>query len=184
MRLLGALVRIILGFIVACLVAGVATVAFVVTPADIATLPADVRPDRLENAAVLALLAATHSAIFALPFALIAIAVAEWQGVRSWIFYAIAGIAIALGGFYAEYLAEVVGQPTIVNDYALRAFVTVGFFGGLAYWLVAGRRAGGRRADAPPSAAAEGPTPGVAGDASAAAAPTGSAGGKVVGATG
>jgi hypothetical protein len=153
MRLPAALLRIIIGFIVACLVAGVATVAFVVTPADIATLPAELRPDRLQSAGVLALLAATHSAIFALPFALIAVAIAEWQAIRSWIYYAVAGIAIALGGFYAEYLAEVAGQPTIINDYAARAFLTVGFLGGLAYWLVSGCRAGSRPADVGPAVA-------------------------------
>lgn len=158
MRVIGALLRIIVGFIVACIVAGVTTVAFVVTPAEIATLPSELRPERLASASELALLAATHSAIFALPFALIAVAIAEWQAVRSWIYYAIAGIAIALGGFYAEYLAEVAGQPTIVNDYAARAFLTVGFFGGLAYWLVAGRRAGTRPSDGEP-AAADKPTP-------------------------
>jgi hypothetical protein len=126
----------------------VATVAFVVTPADIATLPADARPERLGNAGVLSLLAATHSAIFAFPFALLAIAIGEWRRVRSWIYYVIVGIAIALGGFGAEYLNEVGGQPSIVNDYALRAFLTVGLLSGLAYWIVAGRHAGGRRGDA------------------------------------
>lgn len=153
MRMLGALARIVLGFIVACLIAGVATVAFVVTPADLANLPADLRAQRLSGAGELSLLAATHSAIFALPFALIAIAIAEWQAIRSWIYYVIAGIAIALGGFGAEYLSEVGGQPSIVNDYAARAFLTAGFFGGLAYWLVAGRKAGGKRAG--PAAAEE-----------------------------
>jgi hypothetical protein len=147
MRMLSGLLRIIFGFILASLVAGVATVAFVITPADIATLPAELRPDRLGNAGELSLLAATHSAIFALPFALIAIAIAEWQSIRTWIYYVVVGIAIALGGFGAEYLSEVGGQPSIVNDYAARAFLTVGFFGGLAYWLVAGRMAGPDRAD-------------------------------------
>lgn len=141
------LVRVLFGFIVACLVAGVAIVAFVITPADIASLPSNVRSDRLTNAGMLSLLAATHSAIFAFPWALVAVIIGEWQKVRSWIYYALVGIAIALGGFAAEYMTEVGGEPTIVNDYAFRAFLTVGFFGGFAYWLFAGRRAGGRRAD-------------------------------------
>jgi hypothetical protein len=111
-----AMLRILFGFIVACLIAGVATVAFVVTPADIAGLSGDARWERLGSAGVLSLLAATHSAIFAFPFALIAIAVAEWQAVRSWLYYVIVGL-------------------------------TIGFVGGLAYWLFAGRLAGGRRAD-------------------------------------
>lgn len=136
------LLRVLFGFIVACLVAGVVTVAFVVTPADIAALPAEAQPERLGNAGVLSLRVATHSAIFALPFALIFIGIAELSRVRSWIYYVLIGIAIALGGFAAEYLNEVPGQPSIFNNYALGAFIAVGILSGLAYWLVAGRRAG------------------------------------------
>ncbi len=145
--MIGGLVRVLFGFIVACLVAGAATAAFVITPADIATLPAELRPGRLGSAGTLSLLAATHSAIFSFPFAFIAIAIAEWRCIRSWIYYALVGILIAFGGFGAEYLNEVGGQPTIINAYAIRAFLAVGFLGGLAYWLVAGRRAGGGRGD-------------------------------------
>jgi len=146
--MLGTLFRVLFGYVVACLVAGVATIAFVITPADIATLPENLWSDRLGTAGVLSLLAATHSAIFALPFALVAIALAEWRRIRSWIYYVVVGIAIALAGFGAEYMSEVGGQPSIVNDYAIRAFLTVGFFGGLAYWLAAGRGAGGRSREA------------------------------------
>ena len=81
------LLRVLFGFIVACLVAGLVTVAFVVTPADIANLPPEAQPERLGNAGILALLAATHSAIFALPFAIIAIGIAELSRVRTWIYY-------------------------------------------------------------------------------------------------
>lgn len=151
------LLRVLFGFIIACLVAGVVTVAFVVTPADIAALPAEAQPERLGNAGVLSLLAATHSAIFALPFALIAIGIAELSRVRSWIYYVLVGIVIALGGFAAEYLNEVPGQPSIFNNYALGAFLAVGVLSGLAYWLVAGRRAGGKRGDVPPPPAAAHP---------------------------
>jgi hypothetical protein len=147
------LLRVLFGFIVACLVAGLTTVAFVVTPADLATLPADAWSERLGNAGVLSLLAATHSAIFAFPFAIVAIVIGEWARVRSWIYYAIAGLAIALGGFAAVYLNEAAGQLSIVNEYALRAFLAVGILSGLAYWLVAGRRAGGKRGDAAPTLA-------------------------------
>lgn len=152
------LLRVLFGFVVACLVAGVATVAFVVTPADVASLPSEAQPERLSNAGVLALLAATHSAIFAFPFALIAIGVGELWRVRSWLYYVLVAVAIALGGLAAVYLNEVPGQPSIFNDYALGAFLTVGIAAGLAYWLVAGRCAGGRRAkaeSAPPPAGLE-----------------------------
>jgi hypothetical protein len=145
--MIGGLFRILFGFTVACLVAGVATAAFVITPLDIATLPAELRPERLSSAGTLSLLAATHSAIFSFPFALVALIIAERRCIRSWIYYAIIGILIAFAGFGAEYLNEVGGQPSIVNTYAARAFLAVGFLGGMAYWLVAGRRPGGRRGD-------------------------------------
>lgn len=145
--MIGGLFRFLFGFAVACLVAGAATVAFVITPLDIATLPAELRPERLSSAGTLSLLAATHSAIFAFPFALVAGIIAERRCIRSWVYYAIVGILIAFAGFGAEYLNEVGGQPSIVNTYAARAFLAVGFLGGIAYWLVAGRRAGGRRGD-------------------------------------
>jgi hypothetical protein len=146
------LLRVLFGFAIACLVAGAATVAFIVSPADIASLPADAQADRLGNAGVLALLTATHSAIFAFPFALLAIGFAELQRVRSWLFYALVGAVISLGGLAAIHLNEVEGQPSILNDYALIAFATTGVLAGLAYWLVAGRCAGGKRR-APPIAA-------------------------------
>jgi hypothetical protein len=145
--MIGGLFRVLFGFIVACLVAGAATVAFVITPADIATLPAALRPDRLSSAGTLSLLAATHSAIFAAPFALIALVIAEWRCIRSWVYYATVGILIAFAGFGAEYLNEVGGQPSIVNSYAMRAYLAVGFLGGIAYWLAVGRRTGGIRGD-------------------------------------
>jgi hypothetical protein len=153
------LLRVLFGFIFACLVAGAVTVAFVVTPADIAGLPAEAQPERLANAGVLALLAATHSAIFAFPFAMLANGIGEMWHVRSWLYYAVVGLLIGAGGFVAYYANEVVGQPSIFNNYALTAFLTIGTLGGLAYWLVAGRRAGGKRADAPPPPAAAPPTP-------------------------
>jgi MFS family permease len=144
------LFRVLFGFAIACLIAGVATVAFVVTPADIANLPAEAQPERLGNAGVLALLAATHSAIFAFPFALIAIGIGELWRVRSWLYYVLVAVAISVGGLASVYLNEVPGQPSIFNNYALGAFLTVGIAAGFAYWLVAGRCAGGRRAGAKP----------------------------------
>ena len=140
------LLRVLFGFIVACLIAGVVTVAFVVTPADIANLPPEAQPERLGNAGILALLAATHSAIFAFPFAIIAIGIAELSHVRSRIYYALVGIAIALGGFAAAYLNEVSGQPSILNGYALAAYLAVGV--GRRAYLLAGRRSPRRAASA------------------------------------
>jgi hypothetical protein len=56
-------------------------------------------------------------------------------------------------GFLTQHSAELPGQPSIMNNYGLTAFITSGFVAGLAYWLFAGRGAGGPGilADAPPN---------------------------------
>lgn len=141
----GRLLRILVGFIAACLGAGLAMVLFVVTPAELSGLPPDVATDRMTKALQLAVFVAAQTALFAAPLALVVAAVGEWRHNREWTYYAIAGIIIAVTGFLAQHSAEQVGQKTIVNNYAITAFVTAGFIGGLLYWLVSGRLAGGRR---------------------------------------
>lgn len=140
--MIATLVRVVAGFIAACLVAGLVQVCFVMTPVQLLSSPADVFVERLGQFGLLSLLAATHSAIFAAAFALIATGVGEWAGLRNLAYYLIAGTAIALLGFVAQFYSEAGNQPTIFNNYALKAYITAGFFSGLAYWLVAGRSAG------------------------------------------
>ena len=134
--------RVLAGFIVSCLVAGLVTVAFVITPAELAAMSGPAQLDRLSAFGTLALLAATHSAIFAAPFALIAAVIGEWQSIRSPMYYAVAGALIALAGFAAQYSSETGAAASIANNYALKAFLTAGFFAGLSYWILAGRAAG------------------------------------------
>ena len=134
--------RMVSGFVVAALIAGLVTVAFVITPAELAALSGPVLSERLGAFGMLTLLAATHSAIFAAPFGLLAAIVGEWQSIRNPIYYATAGILIALGGFAAQYSSETSTAASIANDYALKAFLTAGFFGGLSFWMVSGRAAG------------------------------------------
>lgn len=142
LRFLNRLTRVFLGFIIACVVAGLATVLFVDTPAEIAGAPGAEVQSRAGQALELALLTATHSAIFSFVFVIIAAVIAEWLAIRSLPYYLIAGTGIALLGFFAQYQSEVSGQPTILNNYALKAFLTSGFFAGFAYWLIAGRFSG------------------------------------------
>lgn len=135
------LTRVLLGFLAANLVAGLVLVLFVVTPSDIA---AD--SDRMPGAGLLALSAATQSAIFSAAFALLAAAFAEWQNLRGWLYYALTGVAIAAAGLMVQYSGEAPTQ-TILNDYAVRAFMATGILAGLTYWFIAGRRAGADRTD-------------------------------------
>lgn len=137
-----AMLRILFGFVLACLAVGAATVAFVITPAEIVAASGDAQSERLATFGLLTLLAATHSAIFAAPFVLIAAVIGEWQSIRSPVYYAAAGILISLGGFAAQYASETGAAASIANSYAFKAYLTSGFVGGLVYWIVTGRSAG------------------------------------------
>ena len=135
------LARIVFGWAVASLAAGLVTVLFV--DIDVLAGPLDRLPKTLSETFDLALLAATHIAIFASVFVLITAVISEWFSIRTLAFYLLVGIAIAFLGFSVQYASEVAGQPTILNNYAVKAFMTVGFAGGFVYWLSAGQFAGG-----------------------------------------
>lgn len=134
-------VRAILGFALACLVAGVITTAFVVTPADVMARPLDARFELLGVAGLLALAATTQSLLFAAPFAVVCVAFAYWMRVRGSAFYIASGLLIALLGFSVQFAAETPGQPTIVNTYAMAAYATAGGLAGWVFWLIAGYKA-------------------------------------------
>lgn len=147
-RALDAL-RTLAAFLAGCLAAGIVQVAFAVRLSPLVAFG----PDWLEQAGpTLALVAYAFalSAVFAAPFALVAIAAARWQDQGGAAYYATVGAAIGLGGFLAQWAGEVPGDPTIVNAYALTAYVVSGCAGGVAYWLLAdyGRRRGVREANA------------------------------------
>jgi hypothetical protein len=93
--------------------------------------------------------------IFAAPMALVAVTMAEWRGIVDWLYYALVALLIAGVGFLAQYVSELQGAPTIVNNYAFTAFMTGGFVAGLVYWLLTGRHAAVWRLAAEAEAAAE-----------------------------
>ncbi len=143
--ILRTLGRVFTGFVLACLTAGLVQVLFVDTPKELAAIPASEAAAQARGTLELTLLAATHFAIFSAAFALIAAGIAEWLGLRRPGYWLAAGMGIALLGFTAQYTSEIAGQPSILNNYALQAYLTAGFFGGLVYWLVAGARSGAAR---------------------------------------
>jgi hypothetical protein len=142
LRVLGTVARVAFGFVLACIAAGLVTMMFVNTPADVLAQPVSRLPQTASDTFELALLTATHIAIFAIAFVLITAGVGEWFSIRSLTYYLITGTAIAMLGFVAQYASEVTGQPTILNNYAVKAFLTTGFFAGFVYWLAAGQFAG------------------------------------------
>jgi hypothetical protein len=131
-----SIVRIMFGFIAAVLVAGAVQVMFVAGADGIFGGGLDGLAARLQDLGLLTLLAATQSAVFAAPFIFLAAAVASWLPIRSAPFFVLVGVAIALAGFFAQYVGE--GRThTILNRYALAAYVVSGVLAGLVYWLVA-----------------------------------------------
>ena len=154
---MGLIFRVLLGYLVACFAAALTTVLFAWTPADLANMQGDLANDKL----ALSMPVATQIAIFAAPFALLAIALGEWQRWRDWAYYAAAGIAIALFGYLAQYQSEFPSQTwSITNsNYPLIAFLTTGFVGGLIYWIFSGRlaamRPGQAQATGRPTAASD-----------------------------
>ncbi len=144
--MIGSLFRVLFAFVIACLVAGLVQVLFVSSPTEIASWDSSQLVEKSGGLAWLTLLVATQTAFFASPFALVAIAIAEWQGIRNWIFYALTGIAIAVAGFLVLHMGEGADR-TFLHDYALRAFLTTGLAGGFTYWMAGGRSAGGAEFD-------------------------------------
>lgn len=136
--------RILIGFVAACIGAGITMVLFVLTPGEMSGLPPDVAGDRIAKGMELATYVAVQAAIFSAPLALIAVGLGEFWRNREWTFYVITALAITGLGFFAQYTSEQLGQPTIANNYALTAFLTAGFVGGFVYWLISGRIAGGQ----------------------------------------
>jgi hypothetical protein len=130
-------IRVLFGFVLACLAAGLTMVLFVFTPLEVTGMPGD----RLSEVGLLTLAAATHSAVFAAPFALIGAVFGEWQRVGGWLYYVLVAIVIAGIGFTAQSWTESIGEASIINSYAVSAFLLTGFVAGMVYWLVAGRYA-------------------------------------------
>lgn len=147
--MLVAILRIAVGYVLACMLAGLVLVMHVVTPAELAVLSGEQLADRVVDLGSLANSAATYIAFFALPFALIVAAIGEWFSLRGMVYYIVAGLAIATAGFLAQQASETPGQTTIVNAFAIQAFVLTGLVAGLVYWLLAGRYAGGSPATKP-----------------------------------
>lgn len=142
LKFLGTLARMAFGFALASMAAGLVTVLFVNTPTDVLAQPVSRLPRTADETFELALLTATHAAVFGIVFTLIVATIGEVFSMRGLVFYLVGGVVIALLGFAAQYASEVRGEPTIFNNYALKAFLTTGFFAGFVYWLAAGQFAG------------------------------------------
>lgn len=138
--MIATVLRCLAGYVIACMAASVVAVSFVLPPHELAGQGLD----RLTAAGIWLLLATLHTAIFAAPFAAVALAVAEWRCLTSPIYYAAAGFGIAMLGFLAQISGAGLPQPLMVTLYVLAALSVSGVIGGFVYWMLAGRGAGRR----------------------------------------
>jgi hypothetical protein len=132
------IVRVLFGFVMACLAAGFTKVLFAVGTQDLLSG----NPDSISSILVLTAQFATVFAIFSALFAFLAAVISEWQALRGFFFHTSVGLAIAASGFGAQYFGEAPNGPSIFNNYGIGAFVATGLVGGMVYWLFAGRHAG------------------------------------------
>jgi hypothetical protein len=145
MALIGRIFIDIFAFFVACLAAA-AVIAFSFLWPDLG------EASLTEDRSILGLLVGVSSIVVvasAMGPGLVLIAIAEGFGIRSVLFYACAGAAIALFLYYGIGFGTGISeraQPTegfFVRE--LEIMAAAGIAAGLVYWLIAGRRAGAWR---------------------------------------
>lgn len=152
-----SILRVLAAFMLASLVAALVCIGFANPPAHLSSIGLGMPASELTGAIEYWLAVATHIAMFGAPFALIAAAFGEWLQLRGWLYYGLAGLAIAVMGFFALFNGESQGEASIWNSYAGMAFSAAGLAGGLTYWLAGGNRAGGPLEVLVPAAAAAEP---------------------------
>jgi hypothetical protein len=130
--------RCLAGYVLACLVAGIVAIAFVIPPSELVTGSTE----RLNTVGIWMLLTAVHTAVFAAPFALVGLIYAERKSIRQAGYYIAFGWAVAAVAFLIQLLPLGAGQPFKVTAYVVAAVLSAAVAGSFTYWLVAGCRAG------------------------------------------
>lgn len=147
--MVGRILRVLFGFLVASFVAGLVLVLFVNTPAEMPDWPSE----RYAETGLWALAIGTQVVIFASTFAFIGAVYAEWRGISSATYSIILGLLISMIAFASHYAGE--GSGGDVSSYALSAFIVTGIVAGYVYWYLSGRFAGAPQRAAPPADAAK-----------------------------
>jgi hypothetical protein len=144
--LLARIFIVLFAFILAC-VAAAAVMTFALLPLGWKEL-IDPYPDQQSIAVVVALSAAFFSLYAMLP-AMLIIALAEGFRLRSVLFYALAGAALALGLAYGWDLRLLRGPDDDLGGRGVEVMAAVGIVAGFVYWALAGRSAGAWRRPMP-----------------------------------
>jgi len=151
MSLLGRILVIIFGLLIAIIVAGITLAIGIVAP-DWAGADSDPF-ERVMFFAVSFFVTSFVGAVAILPAAIV-IAISEVARMRSFIYYGVGGALVALASYYGSDISVQLENTTDVTPVAsaLQLAAAAGILGGLAYWLIAGRNAGRWRERRVPSA--------------------------------
>src|SRR5262245_18821630 len=104
--------RMLIGFALACLAAAATLVVFVYAPGDWESLRLDVNAERLSEAGFFALVITPWVALSGAVPALAGAVLAERRRITGWTYYALAGIGTAAAGFLLQHLTESPGRPS------------------------------------------------------------------------
>ena len=151
MSLLGRILVIIFGLVIAIIVAGITLAIGIVLP-DLAAMDSD--PIERVIFFFVAFFATGLVVAFALLPAVLVIVVSEAARMRSFIYYGVGGALVALASYYGSDISVQLENTTDVTPVGntLQLAAAAGILGGLAYWLIAGRNAGRWRERSIPSA--------------------------------
>ena len=151
MSLLGRIVVIFFGLIVAIMIAGITLVIGIIAP-DWTGIDSD--PVERVFFFIASFFATSFVGAVAILPALIVIVLAEIARMRSFIYYGVGGALIGLASYFGSDISVRLENTTDVApvNSALQLAAAAGIIGGLAYWLIAGRNAGRWREPRPPAA--------------------------------
>jgi len=149
--LVARILVVIFAFVAAC-VAGAMVMTFALVVPGWNTL-LDRPPDQ-QSIAVLVGLSAAFFSLYAMLPAMVIIALAEGFRLRSVLFYALAGAALALCLAYGWDLRLLRGSEDALGGRGAEIMAAVGIAGGFVYWALAGRSAGAWRQPLPGTEAA------------------------------
>jgi hypothetical protein len=151
MALLARIFVVFFAFLLACVAAAVVVTFALLLPGWTELI--DRQPGH-QSVAVMVGLSAAFFSIYAMLPAMLVIALAEGFRLRSVLFYALAGAALALFSAYGWDLRLLRSQNDDLGARGVEIMAAVGIVGGFVYWMLAGRNAGRwRKPPAPVDAA-------------------------------
>ena len=141
MSVIGRLIVIFFGLILAIMAAGIALAIGIISP-DWASADSD--PFERVSFFIFAFFATSFVGATATLPALVLILFAEAARMRSVLYYGVAGAVVGLAAYFGSDVSSRLENTTDVTPvgHTLQLAAAAGILGGLVYWLIAGRKAG------------------------------------------